>query len=228
MTAAFEDNLRRTNGGVLWGLKLFPTTTMCNVNEMLDVPVAISNFDPIVMRLRGSVPMGGMEGSPLDLGIKTAARALRATSSPNPRYLILATDGIPNCPVGLPGETEAVKAVSNLAREGLRTYVIGTATPTNPQHRTLNDLATAGGEPRAGDQRYWQALDKAQMLTALDEITSRMTSCVLKVNALAPQPDFVAMNIGNTRIPRDGAAGRAGTGAAARRRSTSTARPATC
>jgi hypothetical protein len=203
MTAALEDNLQRTHAAVLWGLKLFPTTTMCNVTESLDVPVAMSNRNPIVTRIRGNLPPAGMEGSPLDLGIKTAARALRATPSKNPRYLILATDGIPNCPPGPPGENEAVKAVLNLAGEGLRTYVIGTATPTSPQHRTLNDLAAAGGEPRAGDQKYWPALDKAQMLTALDEITDRMGTCVLMVNALAPEPDYVALNIGNTRIPRD-------------------------
>ena len=77
---------------MLWGLKLFPTTTGCNVTESLDVPVAVSNLNPIVNRVRGNVPAMGTEGSPLDLGIKTAARALRATVSLNPRYLILATD----------------------------------------------------------------------------------------------------------------------------------------
>jgi hypothetical protein len=41
------------------------------------------------------------------------------------------------------------------------------------------------------------------MLGALDEITGRLTSCVLAVNALPPAPDVVAMNIGNKRIPRD-------------------------
>ena len=203
MTAALEDNLKRTHAAVLWGLKLFPTTTMCNVTETLDVPVAVSNLNPIVMRIRGNLPPMGMEGSPLDQGIKTAAQALRMTTSMNPRYLILATDGIPNCPVGVPGETEAVKKVATLVQEGLRTYVLGTATPTSPQHRTLNDLAAAGGEARPGDQKYWPVLDKTQMLAALDEITSRMGACVLSVNALPPYPDFVELNIGNTRIPRD-------------------------
>ncbi len=206
MAAAIEDNLGRTNAAVLWGLKLFPSSNvMCDVTESLDVPVALSNLNPIVMRIRGSMPMMGMDGSPLDQGVKAATRALLINPSNNPRYLVLATDGIPNCPVGAPGETEAVKAVVNQAMMGVRTYVIGTATPASPQHRTLNDLAAAGGEPRAGEQKYFQALDKAQMVAALDEITSRMSSCVLRVNgnALPPAPDFVAMNIGNMRIPRD-------------------------
>jgi hypothetical protein len=205
MVAALEDNLRRTNGGIAWGLKLFPTsaTPMCNVTEPLDVPVSISNFDPVINRIRGNAPTMGPEGSPLDLGIKRAAAALRLTASTNPRYLVLATDGIPNCPMGIPGETEAVKAVAQQEQQGLRTFVIGTATPTSPQHRTLNDLAAAGGEARAGDQRSFQALNKVQMVAALDEITARLTSCVLVVNALSPAPDFVALNIGNTRVPRD-------------------------
>lgn len=125
------------------------------------------------------------------------------TPSTNPRYLVLATDGVPNCPPGAPGDTEAVKSVSMLEQQGLRTFVIGTATVTSPQHRTLNDLASAGGEPRVGDQRYFPVLNKTQMLEALDEITGRLTSCVLTVNAPAPSPNFVAMNIGNIRVPRD-------------------------
>jgi hypothetical protein len=206
MVAAVEDNLMRTHAGLSWGLKLFPSLpapNMCTVTDPLDVPVALSNLSPLVNRIRGSMPTMGPEGSPLDLGIKKAAAALKLINSRNPRYMVLASDGIPNCPAGIPGETEAIKALTTFTGEGLRTFVIGTATPMNPQHRTLNDLAAAGGEPRVGDQRYYQALNKADMLKALDEITGRLTSCVLTVNALAPQPDFVALNIGNTRIARD-------------------------
>jgi hypothetical protein len=208
MTAAIEDNLRKTHAGLRWGLKLFPSTPSAptctaSVADGLDVPVGLSNFEPIVMRIRGSLPAMGPEGSPLDLGLKKAVMALRAMDTENPRYLILASDGIPNCPIGMPGENEAIKTLVMFEREGLKTYVIGTATPTSPQHRALNDLAAAGGEPRTGDQKYFPALNKVQMLEALDQITSRMSSCVLTVNALTPSPQFVAMNIGNTRIPLD-------------------------
>jgi hypothetical protein len=205
MVAAVEDNLNRTHAGVRWGLKLFPTNAvpLCNVTEGLDVPIGVSNLGPITTSIRGRTPLTGPEGSPLDLGIKKAAAALRLVPSPNPRYLVLATDGIPNCPAGLPGETEAVKAVAMQEQMGLRTFVIGTATPASPQHRTLNDLAVAGGEGRPGDQRYYQALSKPEMQQALDEITGRLLSCVLTVDALTPAPDYVALNIGNTRIPRD-------------------------
>ena len=206
MVAAVDESVMKTHAGLSWGLKLFPSipaANMCTVSDPLDVPVGLSNYNPLVTRIRGSQPTMGPEGSPLDLGIKRAAAALRLTPSRNPRYLVLASDGIPNCPMGMPGETEAVKALASFEREGLRTFVIGTATPASPQHRTLNDLAAAGGEPRLGDQRYFQALNKADMQKALDEITGRLTSCVLTVNALAPAPDSVALNIGNTRIARD-------------------------
>jgi hypothetical protein len=209
MIAAVEDSLKRTHAGLRWGLKLFPSTptSMCNsagnVTDGLDVPVGLSNLDPLLMRIRGGMPVMGPEGSPLDLGIKKAAAALGLGTSDNPRYLILATDGLPSCPEGPPGEISAIRALSMQEQAGLRSFVIGTATPASMQHRVLNDMAAAGGEPRVGDQRYYPALNKAQMLEALDEITGRLTSCVFTVNALPPTPNFVALNIGNTRIQRD-------------------------
>jgi hypothetical protein len=208
MVAAVDDSVKKTASGLSWGLKLFPSipaAPMCaaSVSDGLDVPVGLSNYDPLVTRIRGSMPAMGPDGSPLDLGIKKAAAALRLIASSNPRYLVFASDGVPNCPVGKPGQDEAIKTIDAIGREGLRTFVIGTTTATSPQHRALNDMAAAGGEPRLGDQRYYQALNKAEMQSALDEITGRLTSCVLKVNALPPAPDWVALNIGNTRIPRD-------------------------
>jgi hypothetical protein len=206
MVAAVEDNLGRSNAAVLWGLKMFPTTTGCDVTPTLDVPVALSNRNAMVTRIRGNIPMMGVEGSPLEQGIKTAAQALLATppaSPPNPRYLVLATDGIPSCPAAPSAVDAAAKALQMQVGIGLRTYVIGTANPMSPQHRTLNDLALSGGEARPGEQKYFPALDKAQMLAALDEITGRMSACVLTVNTMPPYPDFVALNIGNKRIERD-------------------------
>jgi hypothetical protein len=211
MVAGLEDSLTKTHASLYWGLKLFPSMAPappCTVSDALDVNIALSNRDAVIMRVRGGMPAAGTDGSPLDLAIRKASLALDWPDQPGdelerPRYLILATDGVPSCPPGMPGEVAAVREVSRQQVMGMPTFVIGTATPANPQHRTLNDLATAGGEPRPGDQRYFPVLNKAEMLKALDEITGRLTSCVLMTDALTPAPGFVAMNIGNTRIPQD-------------------------
>jgi hypothetical protein len=203
MTAGVEDAVRKTETGVQWGLKLFPSTTMCEVAEGIDVQVGAMNFSNLVTKMRGTEPVAGPEGTPLHTAIRKAHFALSQRTTTNPRFMVLASDANVSCLPGLPAEMEAVRNVENAANQGVRTFVLGTAAIGTRQHTLLDQLAAAGKEPISGATKYYPVQNKAEMLAALDKISERLTSCVWTVAAQAPAPDFVAMEVDSVRVPRD-------------------------
>jgi hypothetical protein len=206
MTAGIDDNLRKMNAGVQWGLKFVPTTnTMCDVADGVEVAVGAMNYDSIITRIRGTTPIAGPEGSPLHAGVRKATVALtsRLPATTNPKFLVLATDGTSSCPVGDPGDRESVRAVEGAAAQGIRTFVLGTTTAGTAQDRNLNNLAAAGREGAATEPRYHRVQARTEVLTALDKITSRLTSCVWTTNVPPAAPDFTKLEIDGKTIPRD-------------------------
>jgi hypothetical protein len=202
MTGGVEDAVRKESG-VQWGLKLFPSTTMCEVVDGVDVQVGAQNINALVTKMRGTEPVAGPEGSPLHSAIRKAHFALAQRTTTNPRFLVLASDANVSCLPGLPAEMEAVKNVESAATQGIRTFVLGTATIGTKQHTLLDQMATAGKEPISGPTKYYAVQNKSEMLAALDRISERLTSCVWTVPAQAPAPDFVAMEVNGMRVPRD-------------------------
>ena len=203
MTAGVDDAVRKTESGLQWGLKLFPSTTMCEVADGVDVQVGALNYSAVVTKMRGTEPVAGPEGSPLHTAIRKAHFALAQRGTTNPKFLVLASDANVSCLPGLPAEMEAVRNVENAANQGVRTFVLGTATIGTKQHTLLDQIATAGREPITGATKYYSVQNKAEMLAALERISERLTSCVWTVAAQAPAPDFVAMEINGVRVPRD-------------------------
>jgi hypothetical protein len=203
MMAGVDDAVRKTQTGLQWGLKLFPSTTMCEVADGIDVQVGALNYSAVVTAMRGTEPVAGPEGSPLHTAIRKAHFALAQRPTINPRFLVLASDANVSCLPGLPAEMEAVKNVETAAGQGIRTFVLGTAAIGTRQHTLLDQLATAGKEPISGPTKYYAVQNKADMLAALERISERLTSCVWTVPAQAPAPDFVIMEVNGMRVPRD-------------------------
>ena len=104
----------------------------------------------------------------------------------NPKYLLLATDGLPNCPSGCASSTQLSQmctmtdnpsedtlveaAVTSALQQGFKTFVIGSgnvATAVN----TLNQLAANGGESQTGGTTsYYAATDPTSLQKALNAI----------------------------------------------------------
>lgn len=204
MSNGIDEALKQSQSAVQWGLKFFPTTTACEVADGFDVALAPSNYNAVIMRIRGTMPATGMEGSPLHQAIKKATLALMARPPGTPRYMALVTDGVPNCPANIFGERDAENAVKVAADSGIRTFILGTAVPATPAHLLLNKMAVVGLEAAATDTKYKPVQTKMQMMQALEEITANLTNCVLTVPTPGPpEPDFVALEIDGMRVMRD-------------------------
>jgi hypothetical protein len=214
-TSALNETIMKTESLVHWGLKTFPSGDLrCNVADGVEVPSAPMNYATVWGHIMSAAPgTGAGGGTPTTLAIKKAVAQLNATPSMNPRYLVLATDGEPNCGMGgggggrqsglnAPDDANAIAAVGEALTAGYKTFVIGIATG-NEAENVLTKMAMAGGEPRMGTPPYYPVANRADLITALSVITGLVTDCVFRLNDVPPSPNDVAVNVGPTRVMRD-------------------------
>lgn len=208
-TSALNETMMKTDALIHWGLKTFPSSdSRCSVADGVDVPSAPMNYATVWGKIMASAPAGG-GGTPTTLAIQKAVAQLKTSTSPNPRYLVLATDGEPNCGMGgglfgLPGNdaNDAVMAITDAQNAGYKTFVIGIATGRNADS-VLTRMAMAGGEPRMGTPPYYPVSNRGDLINALGVITGLVTDCVFRLNKAPPSPPDVAVNVGASRIQRD-------------------------
>jgi hypothetical protein len=200
-----------------WGLKAFPEDgAQCaptSVTTRIDTPVSAANSSAVTRSIALLAPAGN--GTPTGAAIRVAASYLATLTDPNPKYLLLVTDGQPNCAGSAGtvvtdttlGRTDAVAAVNDAARLGYHTFVIGVATSSALDAAVLNQLAIAGLEPRPafrpGDQRYYLAATGAELDAALHTITGAILGCQLRFASAPPAADNVSVTLDGTALARD-------------------------
>src|SRR6185295_17396867 len=111
--------------------------------------------------------------TPTAAALASAGRYLMALADPSPRYVVLATDGIPNCGGGNnttgTDDAAAIAAVSTLASAGIPVFVIGVSTQ-GADDTTLSSMANAGGKPRAATPPYYPVSTGAELTAVLTAI----------------------------------------------------------
>src|SRR6185312_14238874 len=127
---ALEQAVTATTSSIAWGLKTFPEASTDGTS---DCSVAVTGLI--------DVPVAAMAG----------ANYLKTLTDTNPKYLLLATDGEPDC-VGTTkssssADTATVTAVGNALKAGFPTFVVGISTDKGSANTELEMLAKAGGEP---------------------------------------------------------------------------------
>jgi hypothetical protein len=204
-TGALDETIMKTSSAILWGLKMFPSGDVtCAVTGSVEVPSALDNFAPVTGAYAAAGPRG--DGTPTAQAVRNTVAYLQATASPHPRYLVLATDGEPTCMDGLDGDLRddaaAVQAVGEAAAAGFHTFVLGIATGSGAT-TVLDDMATAGLEPRAGTPRYYPVTGRQDLIDSLGLITGRISDCTFALEPPPPAPDDVAVDLGGQRLARD-------------------------
>ena len=198
-----------TQAAVNWGLIFFGSDNMCGVGTMPNVPIATNNDTAISGAYAANQPSSY---TPTESAINAAVAYMKTVNDTNPKYLLLATDGLPNCKPGdrtvndddSPGATTAV---TNAAAAGLNTFVVGIGNTMGEM--TLNGFATAGGEPQTGSadgNSFYEVNSTADLVTALNKIVGIVASCTIPLTGVAPNLTNVAVWVddasGNTtKVP---------------------------
>ncbi len=194
VTAALDEVLPATDPDVNWGLMQFPGPGGRCTPGAVDVGTAPGNALAVVNRYRANPPPEQVNYTPTRISIVAAADWLAASPSTNPKYVVLATDGEPNCK----GDTEntlndakAVDAIAAAAGRGIPVFVIGIAT-AGMAVRTLDSMAVAGERPRSPTSpRYYPADSGADFVAAMSAISGKVASCVFQLKAPPPVPGNV-------------------------------------
>jgi hypothetical protein len=197
--AALDPVVMQTQTTVNWGLMFLGSEPLqCGVATAPVVPITPStSYAPIHAALSGEM-FTGMTGTPTAGVINNAVTYMKSLTDPNPKFLLLATDGEPNCAGGNLGRTDdagAQAAVASAKAAGFPTFVVGIATTADAAAtNSLNTLAMTGGEAQTGAAtQYYAVTDTAGLLTALQKILSAATPCTIPLSGVNGSLDKVAV-----------------------------------
>lgn len=182
------------------------------INMQSDYCAVASTLNVGVQPSGVSATLGGLGAVGVPLGetptfdaLRTAGNALRSRStSGTPQFIVLGTDGWPNCNPTLAGaachcptsiscdggvaclDTDRVEAeLASLAREGIYTFIIGIElVQSNLQpilETALNQMAVAGGEAiEVGAVRYQRGTDSSSLRDTFEGVLGPLAFCRLR------------------------------------------------
>jgi hypothetical protein len=163
----------------------------------LDVALGPSHAVQIAETLEGLVPGGSTPTGPtlvaaLDV-LRGAARLYAGTLVP--RYVLLVTDGDPNCagPPAFDGSDplarrQALDAVEALTAAQIKTYVVGFQTAGTSFVDQLDEMAALGG---TGEAIHRSVESGADLARTFQEIADSAVSCSFKLEASMVDPTYV-------------------------------------
>lgn len=198
---------------IRFGLMLFPDPDAASGNSLcgagkLDVAIGENNAEAVQAPLYGD-PEQLVEGwTPTADSLIAAKGVLEGVEGS--RYVLLITDGAPNCngeldtgsclcgaanppctnPKHCIDDDRTVKAIEDLAAAGIRTYVVGY--DTTSWEDILNRMAVAGD---TGNSTYFPVKDETSLETALTKIGSSLVTCTFELSAAPDNPQYVGVTI---------------------------------
>lgn len=219
--AAAEINkiVSETDQSTNWGLKLFADgggSNSCAVTAGVAVPVGAGNSGAITAAIAGRTSANGgvTDGSrtPTRAAETMATRYLASLTDPNPRFILLVTDNLPNCTPGIADQAAddsagTIQAVEDARLLGIPTMVIGIATAGQPADPVLRAMAVAGGYATPNSPpAYYPVTSAAALSGALHTLAGTAPDCVFSIPP-PPSDDTNSLRIGvivdGKEIPRD-------------------------
>lgn len=213
MISSLTTVLEASPADVYWGLKFFtsPTTTTggrgttsnrCYVADGVEVAVAPDNATTIQTRIAQA---GTASSTPTRLAIEAAVTYLDGLTDDNSKFILLATDGEPNCAPEASNTSDSdleatTTAVQNAAAAGYKVFVIG----VGPEASNLTALAQAGGT-----DHFYSASTPAELSSALTTIVGTVAAgCTYPVESTkVVDPNAIGVYLDKALVPQSGTDG---------------------
>ena len=142
--------------------------------------------------------------TPTHLAIRAAAAYMKTLPSKNPKFIMLATDGEPNCYDKMVMPPEYLTALQDAAMGGIRTFVVGVNTSAMRNAPAVLDMmAIMGGEARQGTPKHYSVESKQELVDTLVAIATGVSNCYFPLTKAPPSPSDVAVKVEGTRVPPD-------------------------
>jgi len=209
VSTAIEATVMATQTTVNWGLVFFGTDNMCGTSATPIVPIETNGYNDVLAAFTNNQPASYTPTASAMNAAVTYLKGLPATDT-NPKFILLATDGLPNC--GAAGTTaddsvNAEAAVSAAFTAGFPTFVVGIGDTMGDA--TLTQFAVNGGEPQTGAAtQFYSVSDTADLETALSKIVGIVASCTIPLTGAPMDKTNVAISVNTsagtpTKVPMD-------------------------
>ena len=193
---------------VNWGLKFFSspggsgsvdrrsTGGNCVVDKGVEVPVAPGNTSKIQTQIATA---GNAGHTPTRLAIDNSVEYLKTVEDGNTKFILLATDGEPNC---IPGDKDTTAtdldgtkiAIANAAAAGFKVFVLG----VGKEVANLTGLAQAGGFGK-----FYSATTHEELSAALASIVGTVAAgCTYQLPSPPVAPNAVGVFADKSMIPQ--------------------------
>ncbi len=195
-TTAIKQVTAQYEAQIQFGLGLFPaggTTALRCVAGPTAVTVGDRKASAIAAALDQNAPGGN---TPIGGVLTSAGLVPELVDATRANYVMLVTDGTETC-----NGNGVQAAADNLAMKGIKTFVIGFGGQVDATN--LADLATAGGTPRPGTPKYYQADDAPGLLAAFNLIAQGALGCEYRLAMAPPDPSKVFVYVNGVLQNRD-------------------------
>lgn len=210
-TAALEDRVN-------FGLMLFGSDLVCGAGAVT-VPCGPMNASAIASELSGDPASIVRGGTPTAASLEVARSELASLEGKS--YVLLVTDGAPNCNEALSGascrctggscafnnlncldDANAIAAVEALAADGIGTYVIGY--DTSEWADVLDQMASAGDTGRTS---HFPVGDEASLESALRDIGGSVVTCSYELEMPPGNIRYVRVTVDGTDVDHESVTG---------------------
>lgn len=237
LLAALDRALPRIERHVSLGLVTFPQAlapgaprtpdAVCALRTALDLEPRLGAASTIMGHLRATLPDGP---TPTAGAEEVAGRwFVNEPDRDGGRYLILATDGAPNCNTALDpatcrctsssamvcdpqmntfavinclDDTRTTTAIRLFRQQEVFTYVLG-LNGAEAYSAVLDAMAVEGGRPREGSPRFYPANTADELVRELTAITSGVADCRFALEAPPPDPTLVDVRLDGESLIHD-------------------------
>jgi hypothetical protein len=175
------------------GAAIFSSDGDCKADNV-DVPLAAAAGQSVMTKLDAQGPSGN---TPTALALDTVIQKGLLTDAARGNYVVLATDGQPNC-----GDVDVQKRIATLYTQtpSVKTFVIGMGDGTASNPTLLNAWADAGHTARTGATHYYQTTSPADLKAAFDAIVGGIVSCDFQMMQAAPDPSLITVTENGTPV----------------------------
>jgi hypothetical protein len=205
LVGAFDAVLPRIDDGFHMGLLAFPSLSgeSCGVAGTPNVPVQQPSASQINGQLASMDPGSG--GTPMYGALDSARQHLSSMpAGDRPRFLVLATDGLPGCST----TAEVVGLLETIRSDlGVETFVLGIAEggyfhEDQDFRDNLNRLAVAGGRPRSADAKYYPMELPREFESALVGVTASASECEYELDVPPADPSALDVRFDDNPVSR--------------------------
>ena len=233
---ALHDFLPRIEANISMGMMAFPRPqssggavspeVVCGVPAVLDVQPNYGNASAILSVVMRYPPSGA---TPTFAALSAAAQYYSTEPDRSGQhYLVLATDGGPNCNAAFDNHTCRCSDVDVLCRNDMNTFarynclddartiteiraIAGMGVPTyviglpgsEGLGDVLNAMADAGGRPRSGATHYYSVQTAGDLATQFASITTGLVECSFHLASAPPDPNLVDVRFDDRSLIHD-------------------------